>query len=152
MSCPEPDASGLPPDADSLQQLATRLADRETSAGERLEAAGELSVLLEEYGRLEWSAANPKLNVLLGLIPGLRDAFHAETAGDYLAQAWALMKRQFREGPHEHLGQVRALRIGSTEGSPFGLLVDGEEAPADAELEVVLAHCDVDLVATEIDD
>ena len=36
------------------------------------------------------------------------DAYYAESAGEYLEQAWALLRRNFREGPHEVLGPTRA--------------------------------------------
>jgi hypothetical protein len=76
-------------------------------------------------------------------------AYYAETAGQYLEQAWALLRRNFREGPHDVLGQTRTLRLASTEGNSFGLLVDGEAAEAAPEVEFVLAACEVDLLATE---
>lgn len=79
------------------------------------------------------------------------DAYHAETAGEYLEQAWALMRRNFREGPHEALGRATTLRLASTQGNPFGLLVDGEQAEGAPEVEFTLAACEVDLVATEAD-
>jgi hypothetical protein len=79
------------------------------------------------------------------------EAYYAETAGDYLVQAWALLKRNFREGPHEVLGHPRALRLASTLGNPFGLLVDGEQAEGAAQVEFTLAACEVDLLATEPD-
>ena len=79
------------------------------------------------------------------------EAYHAETAGQYLEQAWALLKRNFREGPHEVLGKAGRVRLVSTEGKPFGLLVDGEQAEAAPEVEFRLAACEVDLLATEAD-
>jgi hypothetical protein len=79
------------------------------------------------------------------------EAYHAETAGEYLEQAWALLKRNFREGPHDVLGKARAVRLASTAGNAFGLLVDGEPAEAAPEVEFRLAACEVDLVATEAD-
>jgi hypothetical protein len=79
------------------------------------------------------------------------EAYHAETAGQYLEQAWALLKRNFREGPHDVLGKADAIRLVSTEGKPFGLLVDGEQAEAAPEVEFRLAACEVDLIATEAD-
>ena len=79
------------------------------------------------------------------------EAYHAETAGEYLEQAWALLKRNFREGPHEKLGQTKTLRLASTRGHPFGLLIDGEQAEGAPEIEFTLAACEVDLVATETD-
>ena len=79
-------------------------------------------------------------------------AYYAQTPGDYLEQARALLKRNFREGPHEVLGRARRLRIASTEGHPFGLLIDGEPADAAPSTEFTLVTCEVDLIATEADD
>ena len=78
-------------------------------------------------------------------------AYHAQSAGEYLGQAWALLRRNFREGPHELLGQTRAVRLASTRGNRFGLLIDGEEAEAEPEAEFALAPAEVDLVATRRD-
>ncbi len=77
------------------------------------------------------------------------EAYYAETAGEYLEHAWALLRRNFREGPHDELGQAQTLRLASTEGNPFGLLIDGEPADAAPEVEFALAVCEVDLLATE---
>jgi hypothetical protein len=79
------------------------------------------------------------------------EAYHAETAGDYLGQAWALLRRNFREGPHDILGHAPTLRLASTEGNPFGLLIDGEQAEGEHEIEFRLAAAEVDLLATEPD-
>ena len=78
-------------------------------------------------------------------------AYYAEGAGQYLEQAWALVRRNFREGPHELLGRTRAVRLASTQGNRFGLLIDGEQAEAEPEAEFVLAAAEVDLVATDAD-
>jgi diacylglycerol kinase family enzyme len=78
-------------------------------------------------------------------------AYHAQAAGEYLQQAWALVRRNFREGPHELLGRTRAVRLASTRGNPFGLLIDGEQAEAAPETEFALAPAEVDLVATRRD-
>jgi len=77
------------------------------------------------------------------------EAYYAETAGDYLEHAWALFRRNFREGPHDGLGQARTVRLASTEGNPFGVLIDGEPAEAAPQAEFALAACEVDLLATE---
>lgn len=79
------------------------------------------------------------------------EAYHAETAAEYLEQAWALLKRNFREGPHDVLGRARKVCLESADGNPFGLLVDGEQAEAAGHVEFVLAACEVDLLATERD-
>jgi len=79
------------------------------------------------------------------------EAYYAETARQYLDQAWALMKRNFREGPHDTLGHANVVQLASTRGNPFGLLIDGEQAEAVAQVEFRLAACEVDLLATEPD-
>lgn len=78
-------------------------------------------------------------------------AYHAESARDYLGQTVALLKRDFREGPHDKLGYVQRLVLAGVDGKPFGMLVDGEPA-AGEETQVVfeLATCEVDLLATEV--
>lgn len=80
------------------------------------------------------------------------DAYYAETLQDYLAQGLALLKRDFREGPHDTIGTVAGLTIANVSGEPVGLLVDGEPADAGATIRFVLAPCEVDLLATETDD
>lgn len=76
------------------------------------------------------------------------DAYSAETTGDYLAHGVALLKRNFREGPHDQLGVEREVRLASSQGSPFGLLIDGEEMPCGAEEAFTLVQAGVDLLAT----
>lgn len=75
-------------------------------------------------------------------------AYHAETPGEYLSQTWALIRRNFREGPHDDLGAVPELVIAAADGTPVSLLVDGEEAEGAAKEHVTLARCGVDLLAT----
>jgi hypothetical protein len=104
---------------------------------------------------VEPSLGRPEGYPLLCLEPGDATievvAYYAEGAGQYLEQAWALVRRNFREGPNEVLGHARKLRLASTEGNRFGLLIDGEQAEAAPEIEFVLAAAEVDLVATEVD-
>lgn len=76
------------------------------------------------------------------------DAFHAESPSDYLKQTWALMRRQFREGPHDRLGLLDRLRVEDSEGRPIGLLIDGEPAEGGPSEEFTVARCEVDLLAT----
>lgn len=80
------------------------------------------------------------------------DAYHAETLEEYLAQGLALLKRDFREGPHDTIGTVDGLTIANVSGEPVGLLIDGEPADAGASVRFVLAPCEVDLLATGGDD
>ncbi len=89
---------------------------------------------------------------LLSFTPGDQGievkAYYAEDAGEYLAQTWALLTRDFREGPHELLGTARRLTIAGTQGNAFGLLIDGEQAQAGPRIQLTLAQCEVDLLAT----
>lgn len=75
-------------------------------------------------------------------------AYHAETAGEYLEQAWALMRRDFREGPHELLGRASRFVLHGAEGADLSILLDGEPAAATGAVEFALATCEVDLLAT----
>jgi len=77
-------------------------------------------------------------------------AYYAETAKEYLDQSFALLKRDFREGPHQELGLADRLVLASTDGEPFGVLVDGEMVEGEgAEMVFELAACEVDLLATQ---
>lgn len=76
------------------------------------------------------------------------DAYHAENTGEYLKQTWALLRRQFREGPHDRLGLLDRVRVQDTAGGPIALLLDGEPAEGGASEEFCVAACEVDLLAT----
>lgn len=89
---------------------------------------------------------------LLMLTPGEQsfavDAYHADSVEEYLSQGLALLKRDFREGPHDLLGEVRAVTIGSVADQPVSLLIDGEPARGGLSVRFALVPCDVDLLAT----
>jgi hypothetical protein len=76
------------------------------------------------------------------------DGFYAETTGDYFAQGWALLRRRFREGPHDRLGLVERVTLAGEDGGSIGLLIDGETADGSAREEIAVARCEVDLLAT----
>ncbi|WP_165362094.1 diacylglycerol kinase family protein [Qipengyuania thermophila] len=67
---------------------------------------------------------------LLKLMPTHRgiqiDAYHAEGLGDYLAQGWALLRREFRSGPHDRLGLVDEVSLAKADCTPIDVLLDGE--------------------------
>lgn len=79
-------------------------------------------------------------------------AYHAETTSEFLTQGWALLRRSFREGPHDVLGTFDEVTLASTDDRPFGILVDGEKREAPREEKFRLAACGVDLLATAVDD
>ena len=78
--------------------------------------------------------------------------YHSETVTDYINQGIALLRRNFREGPHDFLGKVDHLRIAGVARQGFGLSVDGESRDGGPEEEFELAACEVDLLATAADD
>lgn len=77
------------------------------------------------------------------------DAYYAETLDQYLAQGLALLKRDFREGPHDTIGTPRELTIENVSGESVGLLIDGEPADAGPSVRFTLVPCEVDLLATD---
>ncbi len=80
------------------------------------------------------------------------DGYYTETLTDYVAHGLALLKRDFRDGPHDRLEPVSEVEMESLSGGPIGLLVDGEPAQAGVKERFRLVRCDVDLLATHFDD
>ncbi|HEY0957868.1 MAG TPA: diacylglycerol kinase family protein [Novosphingobium sp.] len=76
------------------------------------------------------------------------DGYYAESFADYAKQGIALLRRNFRDGPHEWLGRHPTLRLACAEGGPMGLLIDGEPREGAAMESFTLAPCEVDLLAT----
>jgi hypothetical protein len=77
--------------------------------------------------------------------------FHAETPGEFLSGSWAVLRHRFREGPHDHLGTVDRVTLASTDGAPFGVLLDGEKVESRGSEVFRLVPCPVDLLATRSD-
>ena len=76
------------------------------------------------------------------------DAYHAKDPGDFLRQGWALLRRRFRDGPHDRLGLFDEVTLENCEGEPIGILVDGEPASLGSRATFSVAACEVDLLAT----
>lgn len=74
------------------------------------------------------------------------EGYAAEGLGDYLQQGMAILKRDFREGPHDDLGEVGSIRCRSLEGDPIPLMVDGERSEGGAALAFSLDSLDVNLL------
>lgn len=74
------------------------------------------------------------------------DGYGAEGLGDYLQQGIAILKRDFREGPHDELGLARVVACRSLEGEPIPLMVDGERCEGSPELTFSLDTFDCDLL------
>jgi Diacylglycerol kinase catalytic domain len=57
-------------------------------------------------------------------------AFRADGVGDMLSHGIAWLRRDFRDGPHDELGNMRAVNIIDDSDDEIGLLLDGEQASA----------------------
>ena len=77
----------------------------------------------------------------------LAAGYYAETAGDFAQQGWALLRRSFRDGPHDDLGGHPKLVLASEDGEAIEVLIDGEPALLSSPATFALAECDVDLLA-----
>lgn len=74
------------------------------------------------------------------------EGFAAEGLGDYLQQGMAILKRDFREGPHDDLGVVPTVECRSLEGEPIPLMIDGERSEGGNSIRFSLDSLDVDLL------
>jgi hypothetical protein len=120
-------------------------------------ASGAAEAMAEMTGEAMVRTVDPALGLLEGyplieMTPGEHgiqlDAFHAETAGEFAAQGWSILRRNFREGPHDRLGMVEAIVLESVDGSDLDVLIDGEGATLGSRAEFTMAACKVDLLAT----
>lgn len=79
-------------------------------------------------------------------------AYHARTGADFAAQTWALLRQEFREGPHETYGPFERLVLESTGDEPLDLLLDGEPAHGSEREVFTLDTSPVDLIATHMEE
>ena len=77
------------------------------------------------------------------------DAFHADGAAELIQQTWALVRRRFREGPHDRLGLFDEVVLESCAGEKLSILIDGEPAEVPTRATFTVAPCEVDLLATD---
>jgi hypothetical protein len=78
----------------------------------------------------------------------LTDGYGAEGVADYLKQGLALIRRDFREGPHDELGVHPAVTCRSADGSAIELMIDGERSTGAAEIRFSLDSLGVDLLSS----
>ena len=71
--------------------------------------------------------------------------YAAGTVGDFLGQGLAILKHDFREGPHDDLGAVSSVTCVGEDGAPIPLMVDGERYDGRNEERFSLAPLDLDL-------
>ena len=111
----------------------------------RQSASGPMvAVVVPELGRSEGYAGVRLAPTAGGLTV---DGYGADTLGDYLKQGLALLKRDFREGPHDELGEHPQVTCRSADGSEIALMIDGERMDGAGEQRFVLATLHVNLLA-----
>lgn len=72
--------------------------------------------------------------------------YAAEGLGDYLQQGIAILKRDFREGPHDELGTAVRVSCHSLGDEPVPLMVDGERSEGASRLTFSLDTLGCDLL------
>lgn len=77
------------------------------------------------------------------------EGYGADTVGDYLLQGLALLRRDYRQGPHDDLGTVRNLTCRSLGDQPIELMIDGERRTGTLQERFSLAELAVDLLASK---
>lgn len=80
----------------------------------------------------------------------LVEGYGADTIADYLRQGLALLRRDFRQGPHEELGAAGEVVCRAHGDAPIELMIDGERRTGASEERFSLAELAVDLLASEI--
>ena len=73
------------------------------------------------------------------------DGYGAETFADYARQGVALLRRDFREGPHDALGFHPAIVCRSD--IPIELMIDGERGTGECEERFEVVECPVEFLA-----
>ena len=111
----------------------------ETTGGSMVRVADPQVGRAEGYPLIEFTPSHRGMQL---------DAFHAEGAGELLQQSWALLRRNFRQGPHTRLGLVDVVVLETCDGAPLEVLIDGEPATLPPRARFTVAPCEVDLLAT----
>lgn len=75
------------------------------------------------------------------------DGYGADSVADYLKQGLALLRRNFREGPHDELGAHRIIHCETVDGADMDLMIDGERMSGKPAETFSLAPLAVDLLA-----
>jgi hypothetical protein len=120
-------------------------------------ASGTAEAIAKSTSQTMVRAVSPPLGSregypLIDMTPGEHgiqiNGYSARTPGELAQQGWALLRREFRDGPHDRLGIVDKVTLENIDGSPVELLLDGEacEAAQRPSFQVVLSE--VDLLAT----
>ena len=120
-------------------------------------ASGAAEALAQSTGETRVVAADPPIGSpggypLIDMTPGEHgiqiNGYLADTAGEMAQHGWALLRRRFREGPHDRLGIVEDVTLRNIDGSEVAVLLDGEACEGGTEITFRVAKSEVDLLAT----
>lgn len=75
------------------------------------------------------------------------DGYGANNVADYVRQGIALLRRDFREGPHDELGLHAEVLCETIDGSPIELMIDGERMTGASQERFSLAPLGVKLLS-----
>lgn len=107
-------------------------------------AAGPMVVIRQPMLGREQGYAGVRLSIATGGM--MVQGYGAEHVGDYLKQGIALLRRDFREGPHDDLGLHDAVTCRSDEDESMALMIDGERRAGRHEEKFSLAELQLDLL------
>lgn len=108
-------------------------------------------MVMLEGSRLSRDAGYPLIELTPGEHGVQMAGYYADAPLELAGQAWATVRRRFREGPHDRLGMATELTIVSADGTPLPCLLDGEPAECPSGARFVVEPCQVDLLATAHD-
>lgn len=111
----------------------------------RQTASGPMVAVVEpELGRAEGYAGVRLAPTADGIAV---DGYGADNFADYFRQGLALLRRDFREGPHDEFGAHPQVTCRSADRTPIALMIDGERVEGAGEQHFVLETLPVNLLA-----
>jgi Diacylglycerol kinase catalytic domain len=78
--------------------------------------------------------------------------YHADDVGEFAVGLIALLRHDFRSGPHDSFQIGDRVTLSALDGEPVGTLIDGETAPSAANVVLTVGTAEVDLLVTAGDD
>ena len=127
------------------------LADMAKDTIDAIRATNDDPCVLFPGNRLARDEGYPLVELTPGEFGMQIDGYFAEDAADYAGQAWALLRRRFREGPHDRLGIADSIVLTTADGGALLCLIDGEPAECPSGSRFVVVPCGVDVLATAHD-
>lgn len=134
---------------ESMRNLS--IADMAKDAVDALRESTTAPGVILADSRLSREGGYPLIEITPGEHGVQIDGYYADAPLDFAEQAWATLRRRFREGPHDRLGLAESIALASADGSPLACLLDGEPAQCPSGSRFVVEPCGVDLLATAHD-